>query len=101
MTYKESFIKFMVECGILTFGEFTLKSGRKAPYFINCGNYKTGAQLAKLGEYYAECIHANNIPFCEANAIKYLCRWRSKNGIEDLKKARHYIDLLIELETKQ
>lgn len=48
-----------------------------------------------------EFIHANNIPFCEANAIKYLCRWRSKNGIEDLKKARHYIDLLIELETKQ
>ena len=62
MTYKESFIKFMVDCGVLTFGEFTLKSGRKAPYFINCGNYKTGAQLAKLGEYYAECIHANNIP---------------------------------------
>ena len=52
----------MVECGVLTFGEFTLKSGRKAPYFINCGNYKTGRQLAKLGEYYAECIHDNNIP---------------------------------------
>lgn len=61
MTYKESFIKFMVESGVLTFGEFTLKSGRKAPYFINCGNYKTGAQLAKLGEYYAECINDNNI----------------------------------------
>lgn len=41
-------------------------------------------------------ILANNIGFCEANAIKYLCRWKSKNGIEDLKKARHYIDLLIE-----
>ena len=62
MTYKESFIKFMVDCGVLTFDEFTLKSGRKAPYFINCGNYKTGAQLAKLGEYYAECIKDNNIP---------------------------------------
>ena len=62
MTYKESFIKFMVDCGVLTFGEFTLKSGRKAPYFINCGNYKTGTQLAKLGEYYAECIKDNNIP---------------------------------------
>ena len=62
MTYKESFIKFMVDCGVLTFGEFTLKSGRKAPYFINCGNYKTGAQLAKLGEYYAECIKDSNIP---------------------------------------
>ena len=59
MTYKESFIKFMVDSGVLTFGEFTLKSGRKAPYFINTGNYKTGAQLAKLGEFYAECIHDN------------------------------------------
>ena len=61
MTYKESFIKFMVDSGVLTFGEFTLKSGRKAPYFINTGNYKTGAQLAKLGEFYAECIHDNSI----------------------------------------
>ena len=61
MTYKQEFIKFMTECGVLTFGEFTLKSGRKAPYFINCGNYKTGAQLARLGEFYAECIKENNI----------------------------------------
>lgn len=61
MTYKESFIKFMVDSGVLTFGEFTLKSGRKAPYFINAGNYKTGEQLAKLGGYYAECIKDNNI----------------------------------------
>lgn len=61
MNYKESFIKFMTECGVLTFGDFTLKSGRKAPYFVNTGNYKTGAQLAKLGEYYAECIKSNNI----------------------------------------
>lgn len=61
MTYKESFIKFMVDSGVLTFGEFTLKSGRKAPYFINCGNYKTGSQLAKLGEYYAECINEHGL----------------------------------------
>ncbi|MCD7729003.1 MAG: orotate phosphoribosyltransferase [Clostridia bacterium] len=61
LTYKEQFIKFMVENGVLTFGEFTLKSGRKAPYFINTGNYKKGAQLAKLGEYYAECIKSNGI----------------------------------------
>lgn len=61
MTYKESFIQFMVESGVLTFGEFTLKSGRKAPYFINTGNYKTGAQLAKLGRYYAECIKENGL----------------------------------------
>lgn len=61
MTYKESFIKFMVESGVLKFGEFTLKSGRLAPYFINCGNYKTGSQLAKLGEYYAECINEHGL----------------------------------------
>ena len=61
MTYKQQFIKFMVENGVLKFGEFILKSGRKAPYFINTGNYKSGAQLAKLGEYYAQCIVDNNI----------------------------------------
>ncbi len=61
LNYKQRFIKFMVENGVLTFGEFTLKSGRKAPYFINTGNYKTGAQLARLGEYYAECIVDNGI----------------------------------------
>lgn len=51
----------MVECGVLTFGDFTLKSGRKAPYFVNTGNYKTGAQLARLGEFYAACIKENGI----------------------------------------
>ena len=62
MTYKEEFIKFMADSGVLTFGDFTLKSGRKAPYFINCGNYKTGEQLAKLGGFYADCIVDNKIP---------------------------------------
>lgn len=47
-----------------------------------------------------EYIHANNIPFAEGSAIKYLTRWRSKGGIKDLEKARHFIDLLIELETR-
>lgn len=61
LTYKQQFIRFMVENGVLKFGEFTLKSGRKAPYFINTGNYKTGAQLSRLGEYYAECIKENAI----------------------------------------
>lgn len=61
MTYKQEFIRFMVDNGVLRFGEFTLKSGRKAPYFINTGNYKTGSQLAKLGEYYANCIVDNGI----------------------------------------
>ncbi len=61
LTYKQQFIKFMVESGVLRFGEFTLKSGRKAPYFINTGNYKTGAQLARLGKYYAACIQENGL----------------------------------------
>jgi len=56
MTYQEEFITFMVRSGVLTFGDFTTKSGRKTPYFINTGNYRTGAQAAKLGEYYAACI---------------------------------------------
>ena len=47
-----------------------------------------------------EFIHANKIPYMEGNVIKYVTRWRSKNGINDLHKARHYIDLLIELEEK-
>ena len=52
--YKKEFIRFMVENEVLCFGDFTLKSGRKAPYFVNTGKYRTGAQIAKLGEYYAE-----------------------------------------------
>ena len=48
-----------------------------------------------------EYIHANNIPFLEGNVIKYITRWKSKNGVKDLEKAKHYIELLIELESKQ
>ena len=59
MTYKEEFITFMVRSGVLTFGDFTTKSGRKTPYFVNTGNYKTGAQAAQLGDYYAACIQEN------------------------------------------
>jgi len=45
-----------------------------------------------------EFIHANNVPYCEANVIKYVMRHREKNGVEDLRKAKHYIELLIDLE---
>jgi orotate phosphoribosyltransferase len=55
--YKEEFIEFMVDSNVLKFGEFTLKSGRKSPFFMNAGAYVTGAQLKKLGSYYARAIH--------------------------------------------
>lgn len=55
--YKQEFIQFMVDCGVLKFGEFTLKSGRKSPFFMNAGLYVTGDQLRRLGEYYARAIH--------------------------------------------
>ena len=55
--YKQEFIEFMVESDVLKFGEFTLKSGRKSPFFMNAGAYVTGSQLHKLGQYYAKAIH--------------------------------------------
>ena len=57
--YKEEFIGFMVDSGVLRFGDFTLKSGRNSPFFMNAGGYVTGTQLMKLGEYYAKAIHDN------------------------------------------
>ena len=57
--YKKEFIEFMVDCDVLKFGDFTLKSGRKSPFFMNAGAYVTGSQLMKLGEYYAKAIHDN------------------------------------------
>jgi len=68
MSYKKDFIKFMIESDVLRFGQFTLKSGRIAPYFINTGNYRTGEQIAKLGEFYAKCI-AENIGADNVNAL--------------------------------
>ena len=55
--YKQEFIEFMVESDVLKFGDFTLKSGRKSPFFMNAGAYVTGKQLRRLGEYYAKAIH--------------------------------------------
>ncbi|MGN0729428.1 orotate phosphoribosyltransferase [Treponema sp.] len=57
--YKKDFIDFMVECNVLKFGSFTLKSGRTSPFFMNAGAYTTGSQLARLGEFYAKAIHDN------------------------------------------
>ncbi len=58
-SYKKEFIEFMVDSQVLKFGEFTLKSGRKSPFFMNAGGYVTGTQLGRLGEYYAKAIHDN------------------------------------------
>lgn len=57
--YKQEFIEFMVDSNVLKFGEFTLKSGRKSPFFMNAGAYVTGSQLRKLGQFYAKAIHDN------------------------------------------
>jgi len=57
--YKKEFIDFMLESKVLKFGDFTLKSGRKSPFFMNAGAYVTGSQLKRLGEFYAKAIHDN------------------------------------------
>ena len=56
---KKEFIEFMMSADVLRFGEFTTKSGRLSPYFVNTGNYRTGAQIATLGKFYAQCIMDN------------------------------------------
>jgi len=81
--YKKDFIKFLVKCNALKFGEFKLKSGRVAPYFINTGMFNDGEKIKKLGEYYAEAVKDNfkdsfdaiygpaykGIPLCVTTAI--------------------------------
>ena len=57
--YKHNFIEFALSRQVLKFGEFTLKSGRKSPYFFNAGLFNTGRDLAKLGEFYAQAIQAS------------------------------------------
>ncbi len=83
--YKQEFIEFMIDCKVLKFGDFTLKSGRKSPFFMNAGAYVTGAQLKRLGQFYAQAIHNTygddfdvlfgpaykGIPLSVATAISY------------------------------
>lgn len=82
--YKQEFIEFMIDCEVLKFGDFVTKSGRKTPFFVNTGFYRTGAQLKRLGQYYAKAIHENfgedfsilfgpaykGIPLCVAAAME-------------------------------
>ena len=63
MRSKNEFIEFMESAGVLTFGDFTTKSGRKTPYFVNTGNYKTGMHISILGDYYADCVTASGEKF--------------------------------------
>jgi orotate phosphoribosyltransferase len=60
-TYQQDFIRYALDCGVLKFGEFELKSGRISPYFFNTGLFNTGAQLQKLGKFYAEALIASGI----------------------------------------
>ena len=59
LRYKREFIDFMIEAEVLTFGDFTTKSGRATPYFVQTGKYRTGSQIRRLGEFYADAIEAN------------------------------------------
>ena len=63
MNRKKDFIEFMAGAGVLTFGDFTTKSGRKTPYFVNTGSYKTGMHISRLGDYYADAVAASGEGF--------------------------------------
>ena len=101
--YKEEFIEFMVESDVLKFGEFTLKSGRKSPFFMNAGAYVTGSQLKRLGEYYAKAIHDQygdnfdvlfgpaykGIPLSVATTIAFMnCMAKKSVTVQTAKKSR-------------
>ncbi len=70
--------------------------GEASPLQVQFG----GSHYKKYKIQPVEYVHANNIPFIEGNIIKYVTRWRDKNGVKDLEKAKHFIDMLIELESK-
>jgi len=105
--YKEEFIEFMVESQVLKFGEFTLKSGRKSPFFMNAGAYVTGSQLSRLGEYYAKAIYEHygddfdvifgpaykGIPISVATTIAYSKLYgQEKRYVSNRKEAKDHGD---------
>ena len=105
-TYKTEFIEFLVACDALKFGEFTLKSGRVAPYFINTGMFDTGEKIARLGNYYAQAVQAHfkenfdgiygpaykGIPLCIATAMGLAARGVDKGYLFNRKEAKTYAD---------
>lgn len=90
------------------FGEVPIIDRRNDPNAVmNQDEPLSALEKQVSGSHYKDCkiqpieyIHANGLDFCEGNVVKYITRWRSKNGIKDLEKAKHYIELLIELEQK-
>jgi orotate phosphoribosyltransferase len=106
MTYKEKFIEFLVECNALRFGEFELKSGRMAPYFINTGMFDTGLKIKKLGEFYARAIQEHfsdafdgiygpaykGIPLCISAASALADLGLDKGYVFNRKEAKTYAD---------
>lgn len=89
------------------FGEVPIIDRRSTHYIPSTNITESALEKQVSGSHYKDCtiqpieyIHANGLDFCEGNVVKYITRWRAKNGIKDLEKAKHYIELLIELENK-
>ena len=106
MTYKEEFITFLVQCNALKFGEFQLKSGRIAPYFINTGMFDTGMKIKQLGAYYAKAVQEHfgddfdgiygpaykGIPLCVSAATALADAGLDKGYVFNRKEAKTYAD---------